>query len=831
MRGTYRPTGVVGRGWAGAAVVWVAVLAAAPALAQEPAGEPVVPEKAGKELHALRIVGAAPTIDGVLDDQVWMAAPAIDDFTQNEPDNMAPPRERTVVQVAYDEHTLYLAVRCFTRDPSSVTTGLGRRDNLPPSDLIRPSFDTRHDHQNAFVFETNPSGMQNDYLFYDDTRQSPDFDAVWDVRTSITAQSWSAEYAIPFSQLRFTVRPGERTVWGFNLRRDYLKAGGYDRWVPTPRGAQGFVSRFGHLIFDEPLAPPRRIELLPVALARAERPVDASILGSGTLGLDGRVGLGTSATVSATLNPDFGQVEQDPAVLNLSVFETFFPEKRPFFVEDSRTFVPSFPSFLPFHSRRIGRRPGRLSLADGDVLVSRPEQTTILGAAKVTGRKDRWVYGALTALTAPEYATVDAPFETPSGAVEYRRTRRLVEARTLYGVGRLRRDSKNGQSNVGAMVTSVVRDGDADAFTASTDFALRWDQNRGNWTGMALGTHAPVNGRQEDGVAVVSNAFYERKHTGLFAHVDHVSPNFRNADLGFLGTRVNRNNVNVSVELRQPDPQGPFRSSSVFTFAQRSWNNDGLVFDHSVGLGANLQFRDFAGVFASAERDFSRLDDLDTRGGPPIVKPADWQAFLGARSDSRKTWQLFVDASVRQDAAGGDNLSLGPRLRARASSRLQISLGAEFERGHDVAQWITNEDVTGDGTVDHVYGRLERHVVSVTGRATYAFTRNMTLEAYLQPFVAVGDYTDVRRLARARSFEFESVRLATNPDFNDKSMRSNVVFRWEYARGSSLFAVWNMAADDPTRPGAFALGRDIRGAFGGRSSHVFIMKAAYWIGL
>ncbi|MGE0812861.1 MAG: DUF5916 domain-containing protein [Vicinamibacterales bacterium] len=806
-------------------------LLAARGSAQAPAGEPVVPEKAGKEFHALRITGAPPVVDGVLDDDVWTRAEAIDDFVQNEPDNMAPPRDRTVVQIAYDDRTLYAAVRCFTKDPSLVTTGLGRRDNLPPSDLIRMSFDTRHDHQNAVVFETNPSGMQNDYLFYEDTRQSPDFDAVWNVRTTIAADGWFAEYAIPFSQLRFTVRPGERTVWGFNLRRDHYRAGGYDRWVPTPRGAAGFVSRFGHLVFEQTMAPPRRIEILPVALARAERPAEGALTGSGQFGLDARLGLGTSATLSATLNPDFGQVEQDPAVLNLTVFENFFPERRPFFVEDSRMFVPPFPVFLPFHSRRIGRAPGRLALRDGDVEISRPEQTTILGAAKVTGRKDRWVYGGITALTAPEYAVVDAPVTSASGETVMHRTERLVEARTLYGVGRLRRDSRNGQSNVGLMATSVVRDGDADAFTGAADFSWRWASNKAQWTGLALGTYAPVDGRQQSGLAAVSNLSYDAKHIGLFSHVDRVTPTFRNSDLGFLGARVDRTNVNVSVSVRQPDPRGIFRSQGVFLFGQRSWNQDRLVFDSGLSGGIDLVFRNFSGLFVQAGHDFRRLDDLDSRGGPPIVKPGGWQTFLGLRSDSRKTWQVFLNNNLRTDEAGTNMRSTNLTLRVQPTGRLQVSVAGSYDRGHDAAQWIENTDATGDGETDHVYGRLERHVVSLTGRGTFAFTRDMTLEAYLQPFVAVGDYTDIRRLARPSSFDFAPVTLADNPDFNTKSLRSNVVFRWEYKRGSTFYAVWNLSAADEARPGVFSAGRDLADAFRGRGTHVFILKLTYWLGL
>ena len=818
-------------------VLALAVLLAGPgrshALAQATSGstEPVVPEKAGKDLHAFRIAGEAPRIDGRLDDEVWLRAESRGDFVQNEPDNMAAPRERTTMQIAYDDRALYVAVRCQVLDPAGITTGLGRRDNLPPGDLLRLSFDPRHDHQNAYVFETNPSGMQSDYLFYDDTRQSPDYDAVWDVRVSIGPDSWTAEYSIPFSQMRFTVPAGERVVWGLNLRRDTYKTGEYDRWIPTPRGAAGFVSRFGHLIFDDRLAPPRRVELLPVLLAREERTAAAASEGSAAAGLDMRVGLGTSATLSATINPDFAQVEQDPSVLNLTVFETFYPEKRPFFLEDSRTFVPNFPQMLLFHSRRIGRSPSRIALRSGDTAIERPDTTTILGAAKVTGKASGWTYGGLAALTSAEYATVNAAGTDTNGLTSVARVERLVEPRTIYSVGRLQRDFRRGSSNLGGIATAVVRDGDRNAFTGGFDHTLRWDSNRGSWTGIWALSHAPFSDGMREGFAGLSNFNYARKHFGVNGHFDRISPNFRNSDAGFLGSRVNKTNVNYGLNLMQPDPRGIFRSVSSWLYGSQSWNDDRLVFDNRIGNGVDATFRNFSGGYIEWARDFERLDDLDTRGGPPIVKPATWSVYSGLRSDSRKTWQVSGNASAQSDSEGGSSYSIGPSLRLHPFPRLQAQISSNYQWGDDVAQWIKNEDADGDGATDRVYGRLRRNVVSITGRTTYAFSRDMTLEAYLQPFVAVGDYTDIRRLARPSSFEFAPATLASDPDFNSKSLRGNLVFRWEYVKGSALFVVWNRSTSDAARPGVFSPLRDLGDAFGASGTNVVMVKLNYWLGL
>jgi hypothetical protein len=801
-----------------------------PAAAQS-ALEPNVAEKAGKDLRAYRISGSALRLDGRLDEPVWAEAPAIDDMVQNEPDNMQPPTERTVVQVAYDDRYLWVAVRCYMRDVSQISTGLGRRDAMPPGDVIRLTFDPRHDHLNAYTFDTNPSGTQSDYLWYDDTRQSQDFDAVWEVRTIITDEGWNAEFQIPFSQMRFDAPAVGTVVWGFNIRRDIHRRAEFDRWVPTPRGVNGFVSRFGHLIFPERPAAPRRVELLPYTTVRREDTATAGAEHGLDGGLDVRVGLGTSATLSATINPDFGQVEQDPAVLNLSVFETFFPERRPFFVEDSRTFVLTFGQFPIFHSRRIGQRPGRFALRDGDTMVSRPDQTTILGAAKVTGKASGWTYGGITALTAQEFATVEATSVGADGTETVTRVQRLIEPRTMYSVGRVQRDLRGASSTLGAIGTAVVRDGDADAFTGGIDYNFRWNRNRYQWDGHWIGTHAPVSGVMKNGVGGATRFNYSGKHLGVNGHVDHFTRDFRITDVGFLSSRVNKTTVQGGLSVGQPDPWRGLRSVFGFTNVSQAWNGDGLVFEQSYVMGMDIGLRNFWYVGWNTGQNFQTLDDLDTRGGPPILRPAGrfWNVFVN--SDSRRRWRINVGGGGFRDDAGGWSARIGPNLSVQPSTRLQMSVSTNVNTGQTAAQWISNRDVTGDGVDDYVYGTLRRHVLDVTARTTYAFSRDLTLQMFLQPFVAVGDYTDIRRLARPGSFDFEPADLPGNPDFNTKSLRGNVVLRWEYLRGSTLFVVWNMATSDASRPGVFSAFRDLADTFGADGTHVFMIKLNYWLGL
>jgi hypothetical protein len=292
---------------------------------------------------------------------------------------------------------------------------------------------------------------------------------------------------------------------------------------------------------------------------------------------------------------------------------------------------------------------------------------------------------------------------------------------------------------------------------------------------------------------------------------------------------VNKNEINGGVNLNQPDPKKVFRFQNYFVTATRRWNADGLVFDKYIGVGTNLDFKNFWYVYLNYFYNFTRLDDLDTRGGPPIVRPKSDNINFGLGTDSRKRWGVFSNVSFGHDDGGGWYGYFGPSLRLQPSSRLQTSIGVNYDWALDAAQWIKNTDADGDGIEDNVYGRLRRNVVNMTGRATYAFSRDMTVEAFLQPFVAVGNYSSIGKLARPSSFEFAPVTLEDNPDFNRKSLRSTVVMRWEYVRGSTLFFVWNLATSDESRPGIFSPMRDLRGAFRAPGTNVFAVKVNYWL--
>jgi hypothetical protein len=786
--------------------------------------EPARDYKAGKVIHARKIPGAPPQVDGRLDDEIWNAAEGVNGFLQRDPDNGKPMTEETRVQVAYDNRYLYIAVTAM--DSGAVSAGMGRRDEGPPTDIVNIGLDPRHDHLTGYIFQTNPSSWQGDMSVYDDDRTDRDFNANWEVQSQVLDNGWTAEFRIPFSQLRFTAMPAPGQVWGFDVLRRIRRKGEVGFWVARPRGERGDASRFGHLVFDEPLTPPGRLELLPYALTRIEREFDRPNEFGFSGGADVRYGLGPGSTLSATLNPDFGQVEQDPAVLNLSIFETFFPEKRPFFLEDSRTFVPPYGLFQVFHSRRIGRTPGRLPLQTGDTVIEQPADTTIIGAAKLTGKSSGWTYGVLTAETSREYADVSAATTSTGIAVTQSR---LIEPFTSYNVARVQRDIR-GSSNIGAIVTGVVREKSDDAFTGGFDYNIRWNRTRDSFNGHWVVSHAPGSDSTKTDVGGVVNLNFNRKHVNGGVHGDHFGSNFRITDIGFLRTRTNRNRVDGSIEIGQPDPGRRLRQYWFGLNGGQSWNDDKLVFDRSYETFFAYQFLNFWRGHFGTGGNMERQDDRDTRGGPPIVVPSDRYVFIHFESDSRKSWQWNLNLVGGRSRVDSSFTNYSTGISFQPSDRVQASVSADYNKGLDDAQWITNGDYDGDGVTDYVYGTLSRDVVDVTLRATYAFTRDLTLQAYMQPFVAVGDYYKVRKLALPNSYEFNPVSLDYDPDFNNKSLQSNVVLRWEYVKGSTLFAVWNRTQDDPSRPGVFSAFRDLRGAFGaGEANNVFIIKASYWI--
>ena len=525
----------------------------------------------------------------------------------------------------------------------------------------------------------------------------------------------------------------------------------------------------------------------PFTLARQERVTGVGNDEDATVGLDFRMGLGTATTLSAAVNPDFGQVEQDPAVLNLSVFETFLQEKRPFFTEDSRTLVPTVaPQATMFHSRRIGQRPGRLAIPDGETVIERPAATTILGATKITGKANGWTYGGLTALTDREYALV----ETAAGA----RAERLIEPYTSYNVARVQKDIRGGSSNIGGHATAVLRESDFDAYTGSFDYSLRWGSNKYTWSGQWSGTRSAIDGVMETGFGGITNFNYNSKHVGFFGHYDYFNDTFKNNDIGFFFSRNNKTNVSGGFNLSQPDPQKRFRSAALFGNFNLTYNGDRLKLDDGYFIGGEMQFLNYWSIFLGTGRFKRAYDDLDTRGGPPIVKPAAWwfDSFVG--TDTRKRYRLNLGNFIWHNEEGGSERSHRVNLTLQPRPALQATLG------------LAVHECPGRGAVDREHRRHRRRRRRSHLRHAEAKRRQHHRPHDLRVHPrhdARGLHAAVRGgrrllghpevLATRRRSSSSRWSTTENPDFNNKSLRSNVVFRWEYRRGSTLYLVWNVS--------------------------------------
>ena len=435
------------------------------ALAGPPGGD-TVPDSmaaaAARNVHAVRVVEPV-RVDGVLDDSIWSRATPVSGFTQRVPKEGEPATERTEVRVVFDNNAIYIAAEMFDSAPDSIRTQLARRDNWVSADRFYVFLDPYHDKRTGFYFAINASGVQYDGTLFNDDWDDNTWDGVWQGAVRRTPTGWTAEMRIPYSQLRF--KPGTVPVWGINFKRDIARRNESDYLTFTPSNGSGFVSRFPELQGLE-LNPPRRIELLPYTTAKAEfvshdpgDPYnDGSVYGIG-VGGDFRVGLGSNLTINGTINPDFGQVEVDPAVVNLSDVETFFPERRPFFVEGANTFTNfgfggsnnywgfNWSSFDFIYTRRIGRAPTGATPDDASY-VDEPGGTTILGALKLSGKMGGWNVGALSSLTKREFA--DYQVEGTPGNV-------AVEPLTSWNAIRVQKDIAGGAQGIGFISTITQR--------------------------------------------------------------------------------------------------------------------------------------------------------------------------------------------------------------------------------------------------------------------------------------------------------------------------------------------------------------------------------------
>jgi hypothetical protein len=832
-----------------------------------------------KTAKAVRTANGGIKVDGVLDESDWSRAPLCEGFIQQEPYDGRPATERTTVRVVYDDTRVYVGIKAYDSEPGKIAAHLTRRDEDSPSDWIYIGFDSYDDKRSGFVFGVNAAGTKQDIFFFNDTEEDGNWNAVWDVGTRIDADGWTAEFAIPFSQLRFA-NNCETHSWGFQAARVISRKTESSFLSPVPMKADQFVSLFGRLEGIERIPSPSRLELLPYTLASAESyaeagddPFKQGTQFDGSIGGDLKYRLTTDVTADMTINPDFGQVEQDPSEVNLSAYESYFAEKRPFFMEGAgifqyRLMFGDDNSERLFYSRRIGRAP-QLSALDSERFVDTegfyedtPQYTTILGAAKVTGKTASGVsIGVLEALTDKEEATVEIPGGERLGVA--------VEPMTNYLVARAQKDYNDGRSTLGGIVTNVTRDlegGDFDglmktAVTGGVDFSHRWHNDEYFINGRLLGSY--LEGSEEAVAAAQTSSarYYQRpdadyveydptrtslggygtvfdggrtggNHWNYMLGLRSRSPGFEVNDIGYMNQADDILGV-AWVGYRYREPKWIVKRTSVNVNLYRSYNYGG----EQVGSGGNVNgsvlFTNNWATYLGVERMQEYLSSNVTRGGPLTLVPGGFNSWFGMNTDDRKRLMAGLDGGYNRNDEGFAGYYGGPYFVVRPSGRFEVRLSSQYSYGNNDLQYVNTID-------DHyVFAHLDMDVMSVTTRLNYCVTPEMSVQFYAMPYVAAGRYSDYREVVSPRADEYgdrfapyDYLAAADSPDFNFKEMRSNLVFRWEWSPGSTLYLVWSRGATDyEGEYGSFLAGRDFDRLFSTSGDNAFMIKITKWLSL
>jgi len=857
---------------------------AAPAEKSEAAANPFGRKYPARVYNATRLTGERPTIDGRLDDDAWKLGEWSGDYTQNMPVEGAAPSRETELQILYDDKAIYFAIRAHD-DPELVHRYPGRRDDWAAGDIVGVCFDSYNDKRYGFEFDLTAGGTKVDLILGNgETEWDTTWDAVWDGAVSHDDGGWSAEFRVPLSQLRYG--PQDEQVWGLHSWRWIDRNREEDQWQLIPRQNSGRMHQLGELRGIRGIPPSRRIELLPHVVGEAKSGPATPGEGtdaSGSIGLDGKMGLGSNFTLDATVNPDFGQVEADPSVVNLTAYETFFEEKRPFFLEGKKilTFELEEGNQL-FYSRRIGQAPSLMPPAPGGGSVEAPDSTTILGALKVTGKTNGGLsVGVLQSFTQKETARIS----TPDGTRE-----QAVEPFGSYSVLRLHKDWNKGNTSLGGMLTSTLRSISdpalevlpSQAFSGGVDFSHYFADRA--FVLQATGLFSQVHGAREAILGLQTDAvhYYQRPdaehlevdptRTSLGGHGGSVrlgtsdvgrlrfgdtfhwySPGLELNDIGYLRQADVRANE-VEVGWVESSPRWVFRDYTLHLQREDEWDFGGLHTRSETRFEGAGQLRNK--WRASAE--LTHFDIVDTRmlrGGPALR----WHDYIEAEgtlgTDPSRRAFVSVDGSR---AWGFDDdsyaWSLGANLNVRLSNRLQVLGSVDYEKVVDDLQYVASTDTSGGPR--YVLGRIDQDTWSFTVRVNLAITPDLTVQYYGSPFIGTGLYSRFKRatdtLAQAAPDRYhvygdgEIAYVPTanayrvteagggpsygfgNPDFSFREFRSNLVARWEWKPGSSVYLVWSQGRTgaDPYWESSF--GRNWDELWRAPADNVFLVKFSYW---
>lgn len=845
-------------------------------------------------------------LDGILSEHVYNNQP-ITGFTQKNPNEGKKPSEKTYVWVSYDESAIYVSAMLFDVNPDSVVGLLSRRDDFNESDWFGLYLDPYHDKQTGYEFGVNAAGSIVDGTLFNDSWDDLSWNGIWDYAVNRNDKGWSVEIRIPFNQLRFN--QSGNMIWGINFYRKIQRENEEDYFIMVPKKESGFVSHFAQLDGLNGINPKQRIELLPYVVSKAQYLVheqdDPFYKGQqyqAMIGGDIKIGLGSNLTLDATINPDFGQVEVDPAVVNLSAFETYYDEKRPFFIEGNNIFMYGYGGTNSnwgfnwgnpelFYSRRIGRSPHG-SVDNDSAFVDEPKETRIIAAAKVTGKiGNDWSIGAVNAITAKTYARLFNNNIT---------SHQEVEPLTNYTVIRGQKEFESGKYGLGFIGTSVVRKLDTQnlnnilsdkAFVYGIDgWATLDDDGMYVMNGYASGSYSHGTKSYITDLQQAPLRYYQRpdskylnldsSRTSLAGFVTRVSinkqkgnfyinsalglvsPGYEANDVGFQW-RANVINSHLVLGYRWFNPGPIFRSKEIYLAHYLSYNFDGNNIGNGIILFSYFKFLNYYGFNLQAGYSPDTFTDRLTRGGPIAVSPSNESISLNIYSDSRKSIVLGVNQQLQKDNSNANYSYTSLSVSWKPNSQINFSVEPFYEISNQTLQWVDKfEDSFAVNTYGtrYVLSDMSQKTIGASIRLDWTFTPKLSLQLYLQPLFSVGHYSDFKELGQPGSYstniygKYNSSTISydnnndeyrvdpdgngpansftfSNPDFNFKSLRGNVVLRWELLPGSVLYLVWTHGQTNTDYPGHLSLGRDFRSLWNSASDNILQAKFTYWLDL
>jgi len=853
-----------------------------------------------KRVYETKRVKTDIIINGLLDDETWSLVKWQSEFKQSEPYDGDEPSQKTSFKILYDDNNLYVGIRAYDTNPDSIETRMTRRDMID-GDFAGIQVDSYFDLRTAFTFLVSAAGVKMDLIMTNDgENEDMTWDPIWYVQTNIDTEGWTAEMRIPLSQLRFD-KKGSQT-WGLQVARMLFRKEELSIWQHIPQNAPGWVHLMGELHGLNDLEPKRQIEIAPYTVAKAERfeKTEGDPFATGkskniSAGVDGKIGITNNLTLDFTVNPDFGQVEADPSEVNLTAYETFFEEKRPFFVEGKSIYSYNLmigdgdmSSENIFYSRRIGRRPHHdPDLASGEY-VEIPDNTSILGAVKLSGKtKNGFSIGIMESVAAKEQAEID---------LEGERRFETVEPLTNYFVTRLQKDFDKGNTIIGGMFTATNRNIESEtlkylhnsAYTGGLDFMHQWKDRTYQISGKLF--FSQVNGTPDALLQTQESSarYFQRPdadylsidstRTSLFGHGGRLqfmktggghfnygvfmiwkSPGLELNDIGFLMSTDEIIQI-AFANYRIWEPFSIFRNISVSFNQWKAWDF-GLINNVNGGnMNFRTQFKNYWNVSTGFNLQGQRITNSLLRGGPSMKMPGSFNNYIFIQSDNRK--KLFFNLMMsnrwgRYNSSGSNTYSL--QATYKPLETLSISLRPNYNINKTELQYVTEQYFNDEER--YIFASINQKVLGMSLRLNLSLTPNLTIQYWGQPFIAAGKYSDFKRITnnlsddytdRFYTFSGDEITYYSNddgyyaidedldstedyfcedPDFNVKEFRSNLVARWEYVPGSTVFLVWSQSRDgfDPT--GDFSLNSNISDLFDITPYNVFLVKFSYRFGL